>query len=161
MTSSPNKPASHLPPSSSTSNPPQLNSPRSSGRLRKLQSQPSLISQQRQQQQRNTSSSQASSIPPVPEFPSPHKHRRGRSNSDAIIPTSPRVGPSPKRNAVPRKLLDPKDELRNLIRHGPRGNVPDSLQSLRHWILVDGLEADADGMVWLPVIEHTEDITSL
>ena len=48
---------------------------------------------------------------------------------------------------MPKKLVDPKDELRSLIRHGPRNDVPDALQNLRHWILVDGLEADNDGMV--------------
>lgn len=48
---------------------------------------------------------------------------------------------------VPKKSVDPKDELRSLIRHGPRSDMPDALQSLRHWILVDGLEADNDGMV--------------
>ena len=48
---------------------------------------------------------------------------------------------------MPKKPVDPKDELRSLIRHGPRNDVPDALQNLRHWILVDGLEADNDGMV--------------
>lgn len=158
MTSSPSKNASHLPPSSTG---PQLASPRSLGRLRKQKSAhqlssnhaalngPSLISQQRQLQQRNTSISQTTSIPPppVPAIPSPQKHTRARSNSDAVVPNPVNVGPSLKRNQVPKKPVDAKDELRSLVRHGPRSDVPDALQSLRHWILVDGLEADNDGMV--------------
>ena len=157
MTSSPSKNAPHLlPPTGS-----QLGSPRSLGRLRQQKSAhqlssnyaalngPSLISQQRQQQQRNPSTSQNTSIPPppVPAIPSPQKHNRARSNSDAVVPTPVNIGPSLKRYQVPKKPVDPKDELRSLIRHGPRSDVPDALQSLRHWILVDGLEADNDGMV--------------
>lgn len=157
MTSSPSKNAPHLPPSSTG---PQLGSPRSLGRLRQQKSAhqlssnyaalngPSLISQQRQQQ-RITSVSQATSIPPppVPAIPSPQKHVRARSNSDAVVPNAVNAGPSLKRTPLPKKPVDPKDELRSLIRHGPRSDVPDALQSLRHWILVDGLEADNDGMV--------------
>lgn len=162
MTSSPSKNAPHLPPSSTG---PQLVSPRSLGRLRQQKSAhqlssnytalngPSLISQQRQQQQqqRITSISPNTSIPPppVPALPSPQKHIRARSNSDAVVPNPMNVGPSLKRTQVPKKPVDPKDELRSLIRHGPRSDVPDALQSLRHWILVDGLEADNDGMVRL------------
>lgn len=155
---SPSKNASHLPPTSNGTQ--QLSSPRSAGRLRKLQSAhqlsanyaalngPSLISQQRQQQQRNTGTSHNSSIPPVPALPSPQKHSRARSNSD--IPSPATAGPSLRRlNVAPKKPIDPRDELKTLIRHGPRGNVPDALQSLRHWILIDGLEADTDGMVML------------
>lgn len=159
MTSSPGKNAPHLPPSSTG---PQLGSPRSLGRLRQQKSAhqlssnyaafngPSLISQQRQQQ-RITSISQNTSIPPppVPAIPSPQKHIRARSNSDAVVPTPASIGPALRRIHVPKKFVDPKDELRSLIRHGPRNDVPDALQSLRHWILVDGLEADNDGMVKL------------
>ena len=154
MTSSPSKNASHLPPSSAAA---QLGSPRSLGRLRQQKSAhqlssnysalnaPSLISQQRQLQQRITSSSIPP--PPVPVIPSPQKHTRARSNSDAVVPNSVNVGPSLRRIQMPKKPVDPKDELRSLIRHGPRNDVPDALQNLRHWILVDGLEADNDGMV--------------
>ena len=158
MTSSPSKNTHHLPPSSTLS---QLASPRSLGRLRQQKSAhqlssnyaalnaPSLISQQRQLQQRNTSTSQTTSTPPppVPAIPSPQKHTRARSNSDAIVQHSVNVGPSLKRIPMLKKAVDPKDELRSLIRHGPRNDVPDALQNLRHWILVDGLEADNDGMV--------------
>ena len=158
MTSSPSKNAPHLPPSSTAA---PLGSPRSLGRLRQQKSAhqlssnytalngPSLISQQRQLQQRNTSLSQNSSIPPppVPAIPSPQKHTRARSNSDAVITNLAHVGPSLKRIQAPKKPVNPKDELRSLIRHGPRNDVPDALQNLRHWILVDGLEADNDGMV--------------
>ena len=152
ITSSPHKNTPHLP--SSTSTAPSQGSPR---RLRKLQSAhqlssnytslnaPSLISQQRQQQQqRNPIVSQNHSIPPVPALPSPQKHNRPRSNSD--VP-SPRAGPSPRRVAILKKKEDPKDELKNLLRHNPRGNVSAALDDLRHLILVDGLEADNDGMV--------------
>ena len=158
MTSSPSKNAPHLPPSSTAT---QLGSPRSLGRLRHQKSAhqlssnyaalngPSLISHQRQQQQRNISLSQTSSIPtpPVPAVPSPQKHIRARSNSDAVVTNSAHVGPSLKRIQAPKKPVNPKDELKSLIRHGPRNDVPDALQNLRHWILVDGLEADNDGMV--------------
>ena len=154
MTSSPSKNVPHLPPSSTAS---QLGSPRSLGRLRQQKSAhqlssnyaalnaPSLISQQRLLQQRITSSSIPP--PPVPAIPSPQKHTRARSNSDAVVPNSVTVGPSLRRVQMPKKPVDPKDELRSLIRHGPRDDVPDALQNLRHWILVDGLEADNDGMV--------------
>ena len=154
MTSSPSKNAPHLPPSSAAA---QLGSPRSLGRLRQQKSAhqlssnysalnaPSLISQQRQLQQRITSSSIPP--PPVPAIPSPQKHTRARSNSDAVVHNSVNVGPSLRRIQMPKKPVDPKDELRSLIRHGPRNDVPDALQNLRHWILVDGLEADNDGMV--------------
>ena len=158
MTSSPSKNASHLPTSSTG---PQLASPRSLGRLRQQKSAhqlssnyaapngPSLISQQRQLQQRNTSLNQSTPTapPPVPALPSPQKHTRARSNSDAVVSNAVNVGPSLKRFQVPKKPVDPKDELRALIRHGPKSDVPDALQNLRHWILVDGLEADNDGMV--------------
>ena len=147
-------------------NPPQLPSSGTASlqgsphRLRKLQSAhqlssnysalngPSLISQQRQQQQRNTSTT----IPPLPELPSPQKQNRPRANSDA---PSPYADPSQKRNAIPRKKKeDPKTELKTLIRRNPKGDVLGSLDDLRHLILVDGLEADTDGMVrpvdWTP-----------
>ena len=160
MTSSPSKNAPHLP-SSSTG--PHLGSPRSLGRLRQQKSAhqlssnyatsngPSLISQQRQLQQRITNISQTTSIPPppVPAIPSPQKHIRARSNSDAVVPNPVNVATSLRRIQVPKKPVDPKDELRSLIRHGPRSDAPDALQNLRHWILVDGLEADNDGMVKL------------
>ena len=170
MTSSPSKNAPQLHPSTSSSH---LNSPRSPGRLRKMQSAhqlsnaPSLISQQRQQQQRNTSSSNHALIPPIPALPSPEKYSRTRANSDAKAPlsnagvspkhnASPRRNPSPKRNPSPRRLPmlkkqeDPKEGLRSLIRRGPKGNAPDALQELRYLILTDGLESDNDGMVMDP-----------
>lgn len=151
MTNSPHRNAPHLPASTSTA--PAHGSPR---RLRKLQSAhqlssnysslngPSLISQQRQQQQRHTSTAHNPSIPPVPALPSPQRHSRARSNSD--VP-SPYAGPSPRRNMVPKKKDDPKDELKSLMRRGPKGEVLGALDELRHLILVDGLEADTDGMV--------------
>ncbi len=140
----------HLP--GSTLAAPAHGSPR---RLRKLQSAhqlgsnysalngPSLISQQRQQQQRRTSTAQDISIPPVPALPSPQKHSRTRSNSD--LP-GPYTGPSHRRNALKNKD-DPKDELKSLMRRGAKGEVLGALDELRHLILVDGLEADTDGMV--------------
>ena len=149
ITNSPHRNAPHLPASTSAAH----GSPR---RLRKLQSAhqlssnytalngPSLISQQRQQQQRSTSTAQNTPIPPVPALPSPQKHSRARSNSD--VP-SPYVGPSLRRNVVPKKKDDPKDGLKSLMRRGPKGEVSGALDELRHLILVDGLEADTDGMV--------------
>ena len=156
-TSSPHKNTPHYSPSTAAA--PSQGSPR---RLRKLQSAhqlssnyttlnaPSLISQQRQQQQRNPSISQNTSIPPVPALPSPPKQNRPRSNSD--VP-SPRVGPSPRRAAIPKKKEDPKDQLKSLLRHSPRGNVSEALDDLRHLILIDGLEADSDGMV--RILQHS------
>ena len=172
MTSSPSKNLPHLPPSSTG---PQFGSPRSMGRLRQQKSAhqlsttyaalntPSLISQQRQLQQRVTSISHNASnpTPPVPAVPSPQKHTRARSNSDAVIPNSVNLGPSFKRIQAPKKAVDPKDELRSLIRHGPRNDVADALQSLRHWILVDGLEADNDGMVRLSAASLGKFLTML
>ena len=135
----------HFPPASTSLTPA---SPRTAGRLRKLQSQPSLISQQRQQQLRNTSPARNPAIPSVPTIIStPRKHTRTRSNSDVVATSSSNTGPSPLRDLTSRTADEPKDELKLLIRRGPRGDLPIALQSLRHWILVDGLEADNDGMV--------------
>lgn len=158
MTSSPSKNAPQLHPFTSSSH---LNSPRSPGRLRKMQSAhqlsnaPSLISQQRQQQQRNTSTSHNALIPPMPVMPSPEKYNRTRANSDAASNAgpsprkniSPRRIPSPRRQPMSKKQEDPKEGLRTLIRKGPKGDTPDSLRDLRYFILADGLEADNDGMV--------------
>ncbi|KAK3179029.1 hypothetical protein OEA41_001168 [Lepraria neglecta] len=149
MASSPHKNSQHFPPTSTL----QPASPRTAGRLRKLQSQPSLISQQRRQQLRNESATQ--NAPSMPPIPLPMKHTRTRSNSDAVVPNFSKDGRSPQRGLTSRRTENPKDELKSLIRRGPRGDLPDALQSLRHWILVDGLEADTDGMsdlriyVWL------------
>ena len=140
----------------------QPGSPRSPGRLRKLQSAhqlssqytssggPSLISQQRQQQQRNTSGILNPPVPPIPAQHSPQRQNRARSNSDANIPNAAKAAGSPRKAAFLKKTTtakDPKYELETLIRQGPRENVPLGLQNLRHWILCDGINADADGMV--------------
>ena len=149
-----------------TNAPQQLTSPRSTRTLRKLQSAhqlssnyaalnaPSLISQQRQQQ-RTTSNSQRQDIPQVPQIPpqhSPNKpnHHRTRSNSDAVPARTSSVEPISRRLAPPRRQINfqsPKDQLKGLISHGPKGDVEGSLRRLRHLILEDGLEADNDGMV--------------
>lgn len=168
MTSTPAQNASQAP-SQSIANPPQqLSSPRSTRTLRKLQSAhqlssnyaalnaPSLISQQRQQQ-RNTSNTQAQGIPQIPAIPpqhSPNKpvHHRTRSNSDAVSPSTSNFEPISRRLAPPRRQINfqtPKDQLKALISHGPKGDVDGSLRRLRHLILEDGLEADNDGMVGL------------
>ena len=144
MTSSPYRNAPHFPPTS-TGLPPS--SPRTAGRLRKLQSQPSLISQQRHQHLRNTSPSRNPSIPAVPPISTPRKHTRTRSNSDVVATSSSNAGAPSQRGQISRRTENPKDELKSLMRRGPRGDLPNALQSLRHWILVDGLEADNDGMV--------------
>ena len=140
----------------------QLSSPRTAGRLRKLQSAhqlssqynasngPSLISQQRQQQQRISSISNAPPVPSIPPQHSPHRHNRTRSNSDAVIPCFDRPAISPKRPALTKKSTIPKDakhELEVLLRQGPKDDVRLALQNLRHWILCDGMDADNDGMV--------------
>ena len=161
MTSSPTKNAV----TSFSTSTQQLSSPRTAGRLRKLQSAhqlssqynasngPSLISQQRQQQQRNTSTSQAPPVPSIPLQHSPQRHNRTRSNSDAAVPSFAKPTTSPKRPTVTRKPTLPKDakhELEVLMRQGPKDDVPLALQNLRHWILCDGMDADSDGMVCFP-----------
>ena len=140
----------------------QLSSPRTAGRLRKLQSAhqlssqynasngPSLISQQRQQQQRISSTSNAPPVPSIPPHHSPRKHNRTRSNSDAVVPSVDRPAISPKRPVPTRKpivIKDAKHELEMLLRQGPKDDVRLSLENLRHWILCDGMDADNDGMV--------------
>jgi len=156
--SSPHKNAPHLKPSTTSAPGVAQGSPR---RLRKLQSAhqlssnytafnaPSLISQQRQQQQLTTNISQNLSIPPVPALPSPQNHSRPRANSD--VP-SPHTGQLPTRSAVAKKKEDPKNELKALLRRSPKGDVLGAMDDLRHLILVDGLEADSDGMV--RIISH-------
>ena len=153
MTNSPHKHTPYIPSSAAAA--PTQGSPR---RLRKLQSAhqlssnytssnaPSLISQQRQQQQRHTNAPSNNGVPPVPNLPHPQRSSRPRSNSD--VP-SPRLPPQPSKQRIPvtRKREDPKDELKSLMRRGPKGDVINALQDLRHLILVDGLDADADGMV--------------
>ena len=153
VTNSPHKHTPYIPSTAAAAS--SQGSPR---RLRKLQSAhqlssnynssnaPSLISQQRQQQQRNTNASSNTTVPPVPSLPHPQKSSRPRSNSD--VP-SPRPPPQPSKQRIPitRKKEDPKDELKSLLRRGPKGDVINALQDLRHLILVDGLDADADGMV--------------
>ena len=153
LTNSPHKKAPNLPPSATSASTSAQGSPR---RLRKLQSAhqlssnytalnaPSLITQQRQQQQQqSTTTAQNPAIPPVPPLPSPPKQSRPRSNSD--VP-SPRTIPSPRRFVVQNRREDPRNELKALLRRSPRNNVPEALDDLRHFILVDGLEADNDGM---------------
>ena len=164
MTSSPTKNGV----SSTTGSSQQLSSPRTAGRLRKLQSAhqlssqynassgPSLISQQRQQQQRNTSASQTPPVPSIPLQHSPQRHNRTRSNSDAVVPSFAKPAISPKRPNFTRKPTIPKDakqELEALMRQGPKTDVPVALQNLRHWILCDGMDADSDGMVCLECLE--------
>ena len=156
--SSPTK-GSHAPLGPSTQ---QLGSPRTAGRLRKLQSahqlssnyaasnNPSLISQQRQQQQRQSSASLNPPVPAIPPQHSPQKHHRSRSNSDAVVPSLLRHSASPKRPIPAKNIAPPKDarhELEFLVKQGPNDNVPLALQDLRHWILCDGMDADTDGMV--------------
>ena len=166
MTSIPAQPGPQVPSPTAANASAQLTSPRTARTLRKLQSAhqlssnyaalnaPSLISQQRQQQ-RNTSNSQGQGIPQVPTIPAQHSpnkpvHHRTRSNSDAIPPNTSSIEPISRRLAPPRRQINfqsPKDQLKALISHGPKGDVEGSLRRLRHLILEDGLEADNDGMV--------------
>ncbi len=171
MTGSPTKHIPHMPPPTSTVPAHQLGSPRSTPRLRKLQSAhalssnyaamngPSLISQQRQQQQRHVSSSQSTlfsqtpQIPPLPQIaplPLAHSHNRARSNSD-LLSSSNIVAPQ-RRNLPAKKMasfVPPVDahEIDTIVRQGPRGDLSNKLQRLRHLVLVEGLESDSDGMV--------------
>lgn len=156
----------------------QLGSPRSPGRLRKLQSAhqlssqyvnasgPSLISQQRQQQQQQQRKATTPLTPPVPPIPpqhSPQRQTRTRSNSDANLSNVVKPIDSPSKLAVPKKTAVQKDakyELEALIRHGPRNDVPLALQNLRHWILCDGMNADSDGMVLTIYVQRASKLTS-
>lgn len=166
MTSSPAKQASNVPSPTSSNTAHHLSSPRSTRGLRKLQSAhqlssnyaalnaPSLISQQRQQQ-RNASASQNQGLPSVPPIPAQHSpskpvHHRTRSNSDAVSTSNLSNDVMLARPQPPRRQItfqSPKDQLKSLISHGPKGDVRGSLRRLRHLILDDGLEADNDGMV--------------
>ena len=174
MTGSPTKNVPHMPPPPTSTVPAyQLGSPRSTPRLRKLQSAhalssnyaamngPSLISQQRQQQQRNVSTSQTISSSQTPHAPSlpqiaplsfAHSHNRARSNSDFL--GSLNVVASPRRNLLGKKmasLVPPTDkhEIETIVRQGPQGDLVEKLDRIRHLVLVDGLESDNDGMVRL------------
>ena len=168
MTTSPTKHVPHLPPPASNAPAHHLSSPRSTPRLRKLQSAhslssnyaamngPSLISQQRQQQQRNVSTSHhsnhtaSSQTPQIPPLPLSHSHIRARSNSDLL--NSSNFVATAKRNPPIKKMSSfapPVDahEIDTIVRQGPRGDLSGKLNRLRHLILVDGLESDGDGMV--------------
>ena len=169
MTSSPTKHIPHMPPPNSAATPHQLGSPRSTPRLRKLQSAhalssnytaihgPSLISQQRQQQRnvstsQNLSSSQTSQTPMPQNVPLSlaHAHNRARSNSDLL--GSLNALATPRRNPPAKKtptFLPPTNarEIESIVRQGPQGELLSKLDRLRHLILVDGLESDSDGMV--------------
>ena len=172
MATSPTKHVPHMPPPTSHVPAHQLASPRSTPRLRKLQSAhalssnyaamngPSLISQQRQQQRNvsttnHTPSSQTPQIPPLPHvapLPLAHSHSRARSNSDLL--TSANLVAPPKRHPPVKKissLVPPMDshEIDTIVRQGPRGDLLNKLDRLRHLVLVDGLESDSDGMVRL------------
>ena len=161
MASSPSK---HLQPGQSQ----QPASPRSPGRLRKLQSAhqlsshyanssgPSLISQQRHQQQRNVSALQAPPVPPIPPQHSPQRQNRTRSNSDNNPADPVKLTASPRKPIFTKKTPVAKDarhELESLIRQGPKDNVSLGLQNLRHWILCDGIVADHDGMVCASLVQ--------
>ena len=162
MPGSPTKPVPNMPLANSVAPPHQLGSPRSTPRLRKLQSAhalssnysamngPSLISQQRQQQRNVSTSQNLSSLPNTP-LSIAHSHNRTRSNSD-LLGTS-NVLATPRRNPQQVKktpaFLPPINtrEIESIVRQGPQGELLTRLDRLRHLILVDGLESDSDGMV--------------
>ncbi|KAG8526973.1 uncharacterized protein KY384_008402 [Bacidia gigantensis] len=139
-----------------------LGSPRSPGRLRKLQSAhqlsthfasgtngPSLITQQRQQQQRNASISQNPPVPAIPPQYSPQKSARTRSNSETDTSGLPKPVAPPKRLGVSHKaptFKSDKEELEWKIRHGPQGSLSHARKDLGDLILRGALEADRDGM---------------
>lgn len=160
METSPSRHVPYLPPPNATINPPS-SSPRSTRTLRKLQSAqtlssnyaaanaPGLISQQRQLQHRSSGllrESSATQNPPPP----PQSHGRSRSNSDiattGIVPNAP----GPRR--IPKKTngaadANSKDDLETLVRQGTKGDAMGSLDKLRRLVLLDGVDADSDGMV--------------
>ena len=169
MTGSPTKHIPNVPPPNSATPAHLLASPRSTPRLRKLQSAhalssnysamngPSLISQQRQQQ-RNVSTSQNLSSLQTSQNTAPHNtplsiahsHNRARSNSDLL--GSSNVLATPRRNLPAKKtptFIPPTNtrEIESIVRQGPQGELLAKLDRLRHLILVDGLESDSDGMV--------------
>lgn len=131
------------------------------GRLRKLQSAHQLfnaysgaapINSQRQQQDssRTPSSSFRPTMPPIPLQHSPQRRGRALSNSDVA---GPKVSPQKSVSLQTKKdvaSVVPKHapkELDLLLRQGPKTDLALALQNLRHWILCDGMDADADGMV--------------
>ena len=161
METSPSRHIPHLPPPSTTANP-SLSSPRSTRTLRKLQSAqtlsssyaaanaPGLIAQQRQVQHRSSGLLREPSATQGPPLPPVQSHGRSRSNSDiATIGTVP-TAPGPRR--IPKKAnsgadANPKDDLEMLVRQGTKGDTMGSLDKLRRLVLLDGVDADSDGMV--------------
>ena len=67
--------------------------------------------------------------------------------------TSGNATAEPKRSAPAKKIVgtdaNSRDEIEILLRQGPKGDVLGSLASLRQSVLLDGLVADSDGMVYL------------
>ena len=53
-----------------------------------------------------------------------------------------------------------KEDFEGLVRHGPKGDVKGSLEHLRKLVLLGGVDADADGMVWLPSLPFPSSPTS-
>ena len=86
-------------------------------------------------------------IPSPQKHDSPSKQGRTRANSDLAPSSHNTPAPSPNRRPAPKKPVNAKDELDSLIRNGPKGELPLSLQNLRHCILCEGMDADSDGMV--------------
>lgn len=161
METSPSRHIPHLPPPSTTVNP-TSSSPRSTRTLRKLQSAqalsssyaaanaPGLISQQRQLQHRSSgllrepSATQTILPPPI------QSHGRSRSNSDIVATGIAPAAPGPRR--IPKKAnsgadANPKDDLETVVRQGTKGDAMGSLDKLRRLVLLDGVDADSDGMV--------------
>lgn len=153
----------HPPPLPST---PHLNSPRSTGRLRKLhsahalssnynsQTTPGLITQQRQLSHsrsgvlRGPSQTLDAPPPPPPSFPPFDRRTRANSDAEALGSTSNtgvKRGSGAKKTAVAE--VQAREQFDNLLRHGPKGDVRGSLDRLRFLVLSDGLDADSDGMV--------------
>ena len=148
----------------------QPSSPRTPRTLRKLQSEkalsshysyttsnnaPSLISQQRLQQHRSSANLRDSATPHIQTSYTDSQSRlsaRARANSDLSANGMPYTAAAPKRSALVKRTteadVDPKEELERLMRQGPKADVNGGLALLRRMIILDGMVADSDGMVY-------------
>ncbi|MCJ1479785.1 hypothetical protein MMC13_008471 [Lambiella insularis] len=155
-------------PSSTTAH---LSSPRSTRTLRKLQSAqalssnynaaangPSLISQQRQLQHHGSAILRDAALPPVPILaaaPQGQLRNRLRADSESTAGDMTNSLAVQRKGAMAKKIVgadvNSKEDVEVLIRQGPKGDLSGSLDLLRRSVLLDGLEADSDGMSQLRI----------
>ncbi|MCJ1338777.1 hypothetical protein MMC09_004066 [Bachmanniomyces sp. S44760] len=105
--------------------------------------------------------SSAQNVPPLPPIPPEPPHHqsptRSRAHSDAPVTIHSDSASSAKRNVMAKKVLSngnvswSKDDIESLVRQGPKGDVLGGLDCLRKWVLLDGVDADGDGMSQLRI----------